>query len=126
MYSEAISLKEMQDVVGEIADLQTTSPRWKDRVSAVSRAVGLPWSRAKDFYYLNARSVKDHEGRAARAALREIKARKKAHDQHSRLQQTIAYLRETDQDFHSPTIDRLERSFAQLGVLDSTLDETDE
>lgn len=126
LYSEAYSIGEMQEAVREIADLQTPSPRWKERVTAASRALGFSWSRTKDFYYRNARTVLDHEGRAARAILREIKARKQAHAQAARLYETLAYLRAADADFHSASIDRLERQLAEAGVLGGTVDQGEE
>ena len=123
MYSETASIQEMRDVLHEIADITTPSKRWKARVTAAAKAAGLPWSRAKDLYYQNAHTVKDHEGRAARAALREIKAKRQAYEQHQSIHQTLAYMRQTDPDFHSPSIDRLEHSFSRLGILGGTLDE---
>ena len=56
-------------------------------------------------------------------ALREAEARQEAYAQATQLYSTAAYLRQTDEDFHSETIAALECAAAEAGVLDCALAE---
>jgi len=124
MYSREVSLSDMANITGEIADLKAGTSHWLDRVDAVVRATGFTFSRAKTFIYREARTVEAHEKQIARAALQEIKTRKIFNEQHSKLISTIAHLRETDQDFHSPAISSLERTLSEMGPQNGSLDES--
>lgn len=51
-------------------------------------------------------------------ALRERKARQQAHALRQQFISTTEYLRQTDADFHQPTIDALERVTVRIGDVD--------
>ncbi len=126
MYSREVTLNEINKYSEEIADLAANSTGWEDRVKAVAKRTGFTFSRAKTFLYGEARTVEAHEHIIAKAALRELRAKRQANEQHERLLSTITYLRETDEDFYSPTINSLEHSFSRLGVLDSAVGEPEQ
>lgn len=126
MSSEVASIERMQCAVHEAADLLTTSTRWKVRVSAVSRAFGLGWSRTKSFYYGYASTVRDHEGRNGRRVLAELKAKRAANEELNSIQSTIHHLMAVDEDFYSKEITSLRCVLHMAGVQNRPVDEAGE
>lgn len=118
-----MSSAEMNSLVIEAAQA-AASPNWKDRVLAAARILGLPFPRAKAFYYREKRRVTAKEMDHARAAIRGYRAergRQKAAELVANLNRTVAYLRATDPDGYGPDIAVLEHVLSRAGVLDRAL-----
>lgn len=108
--TEMSSAAEMTALCRRIADNRASSGNWKDRVSAVARALGVNWSRAKDLYYEDARRIDSEEMDRARQVAREDAARRQARKQAREFAAVAAYLRQVDEDFHRDTIAHLEHA----------------
>lgn len=119
---EMSSVAEMQMIAREVADYSAPSAGWKLRVRAVANVLGLDWGRAKGAYYGQIRRVDAEEMDRARKRLREVRARASAREQARQFAATVAYLRESDPDFHSGTIALLERAIDATGLHDSSVD----
>lgn len=120
--SELSAVREMSVLMHEVADLKTRSTNWKERVTAAHRALGFTWNRTKDFYFADARiSPRMKEGDHARKVRDELKAKREAYEQAVRLHEAATYLRQSDEDFHQPTVDALERAAAAGGVLGGSM-----
>ena len=117
------SVAEMSALCREAADYRSKTPNWKDRVTAAARVFGFTWSRAKAFYYEDARRVEAREMDHARRIIRELRARRKAAELATQFHATIAHLRQTDEEFYSGTIDGLERALMAAGLENSPVDE---
>ena len=118
------AIVEVSALTHEIADMATTSQRAKDRITAVSRAVGFKISRISDFYYSNPKASPNlREGDTLRQKKAELKAKRLAYEQAIQFNQTAAYLRQVDADFHQHTIAALELAAVSAGAVDFSLDE---
>ena len=107
--SKMSAVAEMAMLCREAADSRAPAGNWKQRVSAVARTFGVGWSRAKDFYYATARRVDAEEMDRARAAIRELRARRQATELRTSFRVVANRLRQIDPDFYGDTIAALER-----------------
>lgn len=119
---EMSSVSELQMIAREVADYSAPSGGWKVRVRAVAHTLGLDWGRAKGAYYGQIKRVDAEEMDRARKRLQEIRARTAAREQARQFAATVAYLRSSDEDFHSDTIALLERAIDATGLHDSAMD----
>ena len=112
------SVVEMTSMVHEAANAASTA-NWKDRVHAAARILGLPFARAKAFYYREDRRVTAEEMDLARIRLqqhREDRLHRSHQDHLAWLHQTLSRLHEAGEDVAGFEVDRLERAIARLGA----------
>jgi hypothetical protein len=115
---ELSSALEMTSMVQEAADA-APSANWKDRVHAASRVLGLPFARAKAFYYREDRRVTAEEMDLARKRLQHHREEqlRAAHQRHlAWLYDTVTQLHAAGEDVAGFEVDRLERALARLGA----------
>jgi hypothetical protein len=115
---EMSSALEMTSMVQEAADAARTS-NWKDRVHAAARILGLPFSRAKAFYYREDRRVTAEEMDLARQRIQQHREDRlhASHQEHlTWLYDTISQLHAAGEDVGGFEVDRLERAVARLGA----------
>lgn len=115
---EMSSALEMTSMVQEAADAARTA-NWKDRVQAAARILGLPFSRAKAFYYREDRRVTAEEMDLARTRIAQHREDRlhATHQQHlAWLYDTLSQLHAAGEDVAGFDVDRLERAVARLGT----------
>ena len=115
---EMSSALEMTSMVQEAADAARTA-NWKDRVQAAARILGLPFARAKAFYYREDRRVTAEEMDLARTRIQQHREDRlhATHQQHlAWLYETVSQLHAAGEDVGSFEVDRLERAIARLGA----------
>lgn len=115
---EMNSALEMTSMVQEAADAARTA-NWKDRVQAAARILGLPFSRAKAFYYREDRRVTAEEMDLARRRIQQHREDRlhATHQQHlAWLYDTLSQLHAAGEDVAGFDVDRLERAVARLGA----------
>ena len=120
------SALEMTSMVQEAADAARTS-NWKDRVQAASRILGLPFARAKAFYYREDRRVTAEEMDLARQRIQQHREDRlhASHQEHlAWLYDTIRQLHEAGEDVAGFEVDRLQRAVARLGPAGRAMDAT--
>jgi hypothetical protein len=125
---EMSSALEMTSMVQEAADAASTS-NWKDRVQAAARILGLPFSRAKAFYYGEYRRLTAEEMDLARTRIQQHREDRlhASHQEHlAWLYDTITQLHEAGEDVGGFEIDRLQRAIARLGPDHRAVDAEDE
>ncbi len=121
---EMSSALEMSSMVQEAAEAAHTA-NWKDRVNAASRILGLPFARAKAFYYREDRRVTAEEMDLARVRIQQHREDRlhASHQQHlAWLYDTISQLHEAGEDVAGFEVDRLERAIARLGPVRRPMD----
>lgn len=104
-------------MVQEAADAAFTA-NWKDRVHAASRILGLPFARAKAFYYREERRVTAEEMDLARERIQQHREDQlhASHQQHlAWLYETVTQLHAAGEDVAGFDVDGLERAIARLG-----------
>ncbi len=120
--SSSSDVIEMQGWAREYADLTAASSNFKDRVRSVARGFGVTWSRARGFYFGDARTVQAFEYKAAKAALDAERSRSQSRTLHEQLVATAQHLERVDPGFYGPAIDQIREQVSQVGLEDRSLD----
>lgn len=118
-----MSSAEMYSHVVEAAS-SAPSPNWKDRVHAAARVLGLPFPRAKAFYYREERRITAEEMDRARVRIqqfREQRLRREAEQHIAWLSATVEQLRQGGEELAGFDIPRLERALALAGTSDGAV-----
>lgn len=113
-----MSSAEMYSHVVEAAS-SAPSMNWKDRVHAAARVLGLPFARAKAFYYREDRRITAEEMDRARARIqqfREQRLREQAELHIAWLNSTVEHLRANGEELAGFDVSGLERALARTGT----------
>lgn len=111
----SVDIQQMQRWSSEVADLTARSTNMKDRISAVAKAFGVEWGRAKSFYYGNVRRVDGFEKDAARAAVAALRAQHAEQELAKSLNITANHLERLDAGFYRGTITQLRNAIVSEG-----------
>lgn len=109
------------EMYSHVLDAASSAPsmNWKDRVHAAARVLGLPFARAKAFYYREDRRVTAEEMDLARQRIQQHREDRlhASHQEHlAWLYDTISQLHAAGEDVAGFEVDRLERAVARLGA----------
>lgn len=102
---------DMRELCSEIASREAPGSSVKERVTVVSRGVGVGWNRALEFLSGRARRVdaweKEHAKRRV-AELRDAERRERESAHLLWLESELGRLRASGEEFHGPHVDGLE------------------
>ena len=111
----SVDVQQMQRWSNEVADLTARSTNMKDRISAVAKAFGVEWGRAKSFYYGNVRRGEGFEKDAARAAVTALRAQHAETDLQNSLMSSADHLERLDPELYGETIAELRNAIVSEG-----------
>jgi hypothetical protein len=104
------SLSEMKTLVEVAFEPRVGSEKQPTLISRAARRLGVQASRARAFFYEEARRVDADEWRQARDRAQPII---------EKLWRQVEWMESQDADFYQPEIDRLKRLLSRFGPLDS-------